>query len=397
MSAFDLLIRPAVGFAVLYGAYLLFFRRNTFFTAQRIYLLLIPVVSTVYPLLSLPAETVTPLQFTLPEVMVPVLANERPQAAQPGITVLQVLLAVYASGVVFMLIRFFIRTYRTRRLLQNASLLEPGRKQLPEEMPVTAFSFGQTIYIHPAIPADELPLIVAHEQVHIRHGHSIDRLYYELLSVIFWFNPLYRLAAKSLAETHEFIADKQACGNDTVHYKRVLVAHILGLPSRTLVHLFAEPGSLKKRLQMMNKKRTSRIVLWSYLAVIPLLGGMLALNSFTFAQPAPVVEAEGDDGGEVDKLAEFNCGQGAMISYLMQNLKYPDDAAKQKKEGTVFVAFTVEANGKITGANVKKPVFPSLDAEALRVISAMPDWTPAEIKGKPVKSEMVLPVRFNLN
>lgn len=395
MSAFDLLIRPVLCFAVLYGAYLLLFRRNTFFTAQRIYLLLIPVIAFVFPFLVLPGTTLTPVQLTLPEVMLPVFDAQQNTAAAGGITVLQIIATVYVSGVLFMLLRFVQRTVRTQRMLRQARPLAPGLKLLPAELPASAFSFGQTIYIHPAIPEDELPLIVAHEQVHIRHGHSIDRIYYELLCVVCWFNPLYRLAAKSLAETHEFIADQQACGNDAVHYKRVLVAHILGLPSRTLVHLFAEPGSLKKRLLMMNRKRTARVVLWSYLAVIPLLGGMLALNSFTFAAPAETI-SETDSGESADKPAEFKGGQAAMMDYLSKNITYPADAASKKIGGMVFIAFTVEANGKISGAHVKKGVFPSLDDEALRVISAMPDWNAAESNGKMVKSELVLPVKFKL-
>jgi TonB family protein len=395
MSAFDLLIRPALCFAVLYGAYLLLFRRNTFFTAQRIYLLLIPVIAFVFPFLALPGSVPTPVQLALPEVMLPVFDVQHTTPVNSGITALQIIAAVYATGVLFMLFRFVQRTLRTRRMLQQARALAPGLKQLPAELPASAFSFGQTIYIHPAIPEEELAPIVAHEQVHIRHGHTIDRIYYELLCVVCWFNPLYRLAAKSLAETHEFIADQQACGNDAVQYKRVLVAHILGLPSRTLVHLFAEPGSLKKRLLMMNRKRTARVVLWSYLAVIPLLGGMLALNSFTFAAPAAAVSAT-DSGETTDKPAEFKGGQEAMLEYLAKNITYPADAASQKVGGMVFIAFTVEADGKITGATVKKGVFPSLDGEALRVISAMPDWKPAESNGKPVKSEMVLPVKFKL-
>lgn len=396
MSAFDLLIRPALCFAVLYGAYLLLFRRNTFFTAQRIYLLLIPVIAFVFPFLVLPGSAPTPLELSLPEVLLPVFNVRQTAPASSGIPILQIITAVYVFGVLFMLFRFVQRTVRTRRMLRQARALAPGLKQLPAELPASAFSFGQTIYIHPAIPEDELPLIVAHEQVHIRHGHSIDRIYYELLCVVCWFNPLYRLAAKSLAETHEFIADQQACGNNAVHYKRVLVAHILGLPSRTLVHLFAEPGSLKKRLLMMNRKRTARVVLWSYLAVIPLLGGMLALNSFTFAAPAAAI-SDTDSGETTDKQAEFKGGKPAMMEYLAKNIAYPADAASKKIGGTVYVAFTVEANGKISGAHVKKSVFPSLDDEALRVVSSMPDWNPAESKGKLVKTELVLPIKFKLD
>jgi len=99
---------------------------------------------------------------------------------------------------------------------------------------------------------------------------------------------------------------------------------------------------------------------------------------------------------EVDVLPEFKGGQAAMFKWLAENLRYPDDAMKAGKEGRVVVKFIVKSDGSIAGAHVDKSVYPSLDAEAVRVISAMPAWTPGTKDGRPVGVEFSLPVQFKL-
>ena len=81
----------------------------------------------------------------------------------------------------------------------------------------------------------------------------------------------------------------------------------------------------------------------------------------------------------------------ALFSYLASNIKSPDD---DTPAGRVIVQFVVEANGEIGDAIIKKGLSPSMDAEALRVVKAMPKWIPAEVGGKPVASNYVLPVKY---
>ena len=99
---------------------------------------------------------------------------------------------------------------------------------------------------------------------------------------------------------------------------------------------------------------------------------------------------------EVDKLAEYVGGSAAMTKYLVSNLKYPEEAVKSKTTGKVIVSFVVTKDGKVTKATVKRGVSKELDQEAVRVVSSMPNWIPAEKDGKKVDSEMILPVAFAL-
>lgn len=99
---------------------------------------------------------------------------------------------------------------------------------------------------------------------------------------------------------------------------------------------------------------------------------------------------------EVDKVPEYPGGTEAMTKYMINNLRYPETAVSTKTTGKVFVSFVVTKDGKVSKPAIKRGVSKELDNEALRVISAMPNWIPGEKDGKKVDAEMVLPVSFKL-
>ena len=98
----------------------------------------------------------------------------------------------------------------------------------------------------------------------------------------------------------------------------------------------------------------------------------------------------------VEQMPEYPGGAMAMMEFLQDNMKYPADAEKQKVQGKVMVSFIVETDGSITDVKVMKNVFPSLDAEAIRVVKAMPRWTPGKQKGKVVRVHFSLPIAYRL-
>ena len=98
----------------------------------------------------------------------------------------------------------------------------------------------------------------------------------------------------------------------------------------------------------------------------------------------------------VEQMPEYPGGMQAMIEFLQTNMKYPEDAAKQKVEGRVMVQFVVETDGSVSDVHVAKQVFPSLDAEAIRVVQAMPKWMPGKDKGKVVRVKYNLPIVFRM-
>ena len=98
----------------------------------------------------------------------------------------------------------------------------------------------------------------------------------------------------------------------------------------------------------------------------------------------------------VEQMPKYPGGQAALFEFISKNVKYPDDAVKKKVEGKVFVTFVVDTDGKITDVSLMRKVFPSLDAEAIRVISAMPNWIPGKQKGQVVRVKYTVPIMFRL-
>ena len=90
-------------------------------------------------------------------------------------------------------------------------------------------------------------------------------------------------------------------------------------------------------------------------------------------------------------------GQSAAEQFINNNIQYPQTALDYNKEGTVQVQFIVDEHGNISGAHeVGTKLGEGLDDEAVRVVASMPSWSPATINGKPVSSEVTLPITFKI-
>lgn len=96
----------------------------------------------------------------------------------------------------------------------------------------------------------------------------------------------------------------------------------------------------------------------------------------------------------VEKLAEFPGGGAAFMKFLKQNIVYPDEAREKKIQGKVYVKFIVERDGSLSNIELMRRLSPTLDQEALRVISLFPPWKPGKQNGKEVRSVFVLPINF---
>ena len=120
--------------------------------------------------------------------------------------------------------------------------------------------------------------------------------------------------------------------------------------------------------------------------------GLLTAN----AQKTVVSQSNQNLYDQVEQMPEYPGGMPAMIDFLQTNLKYPEDAVKQKVSGRVMVMFVVETDGSLSNVRVARKVFPSLDAEAVRVVKTMPKWKPGKENGRPVRVNFTLPVVFTL-
>lgn len=99
----------------------------------------------------------------------------------------------------------------------------------------------------------------------------------------------------------------------------------------------------------------------------------------------------------VEVMPQFPGGQIAMLKYIMENIKYPEQAMKEGIQGRVTVRFIVEKDGSISDVKPVLSVHPLLNKEAVRVVKSMPKWTPGKQNGKPVRVRFNVPVMFKLN
>lgn len=126
------------------------------------------------------------------------------------------------------------------------------------------------------------------------------------------------------------------------------------------------------------------------------IGGEVLKAKEEIAQPEPPKEEESKVFDVVEEQPSFPGGQGALMQWLSDNIKYPVIAAENGIQGRVIVQFVVSKTGSISNVNVVRGVDPSLDKEAVRVVKAMPNWTPGKQNGTTVNVRYTLPVTFRL-
>ena len=96
----------------------------------------------------------------------------------------------------------------------------------------------------------------------------------------------------------------------------------------------------------------------------------------------------------VEQMPQFPGGDVELMKFLSENIKYPEAASKAGTQGRVVAQFIVEADGSISNVKVLKNVSDEIDAEAVRVINAMPKWKPGMQKGQPVRVKYTIPITF---
>ena len=114
-------------------------------------------------------------------------------------------------------------------------------------------------------------------------------------------------------------------------------------------------------------------------------------------EPAEEIDTDNDAFNVVEQMPQFPGGEIELMKFLSENVKYPEAASKAGTQGRVVAQFIVEADGSITNVKVVKKVSDEIDAEAVRVIKAMPKWKPGMQKGQPVRVKYTIPVTFRLS
>lgn len=347
--------------------------------AARIFLLIIPMLACLLPILEIPNTVEQMVSVTLPEVDV----------TQVGSSITEFDWKTYVGAVYFFGV--FVSL-----IISFGSLV----KLQSHKSKGTAFSFFSYIYI-PTTPSETYKLMQLHELAHVKYWHSVDIVYYTLFRALFWFNPVSYLLFKLLKQEHEFEADAYVIKQtqQLEDYCDLLVDETFGVASsQAMKHSFHSSYSLLNRINMITKTQPQSVSLWKKIATVPAI--CLALF-ISVAQPE--VAAQGIDGkvysgqDAPSQMPEFVGGKENLVKFLSNEIKYPTKCRDQKIEGRVVLKFVVDKNGRIRNVqNVKKDVDALLVNEAIRVVKGMPKWNPGKNNGEDINTEMVLPIVFKL-
>ena len=254
-------------------AYYLVLRRLTFYLLNRVFLLFGMLFSTIYPFINLTrfANRFQAAPAYLPQLNQRINQLAEHNSAEP---LWQFITVVFYLGVIFMALRLTIQFVSLRRVHKNS---KPGRvdnfKVRILNDKVSPFSFWQTIYVNPTLHKEEdLKNILEHESVHVEEWHTLDIILAEMSLVFYWFNPGVWLIKKAVRENIEFITDSKILkkGVDKKAYQYSLLDVGSLQPSVAIVNNF-NSSDLKKRITMMNARRSSNLNLTRYAFVLPIL------------------------------------------------------------------------------------------------------------------------------
>ncbi|MBS2098690.1 M56 family metallopeptidase [Carboxylicivirga linearis] len=310
--------------SLFYLGYIVFFRKETYFTFNRFYLLGSMILALTVPLISIPVEIGNQgylhetangvrnikdyyehlILLTDPGTLAdPLAVAKDPQEALPQqlvsksvISISSILITIYILGVLFFTFRLFYLLLGIKKMLARAKIEKSKKMNLvliQDEVP--SFSFLKWIFVNPGIlKPEELEQVLTHEKVHVEHKHSVDLLLAHIITIFQWFNPLTWRIQKSIKTCHEYIADRKVVehGHALFDYQSLLLSQLISIRSVELVNNF-NLLSIKKRIAMMNKHKSGKWAQLKAFAIVPILlaaffffTDMTSRNEdFSFEQP----------------------------------------------------------------------------------------------------------------
>lgn len=385
MSWAHYLLQVNIYLTVFYTFYRLLLDKETYFIMNRVYLLSAALLSLGIPFIHLDWLTQQPvsqqLSVSVGQLEMMVLAD--PASAQQNIPWGKVVALLYCAGLLFFIMRFCLQLFTISRLKANV-------------VPGTAFSFFKLKSIHADLPSQQV--IHKHEDIHVEQLHSLDVLFFELLGILNWFNPVVHLYKSSIKNIHEYLADEKAATfhGDKEQYALLLLSAAFKVSPNALTNSFYNKSLIKKRIYMLHREKSKRRAILKYGIYLPLFSGMLLLSSSTLRQNEEIMEATNQiplenplsiveeampaannsatlgngkkNDTAIQVVKSFNQTEWeAFYRFIGTSIKYPEQAKLQKIQGNVQTKFTVE-NGDVKGMDVLSKLGYGLDAEVMKAI-----------------------------
>jgi bla regulator protein BlaR1 len=287
-ALFVFLLKVNIALIVFCMGYYLVLRKLTFYTLNRVYLGLGIIFSSIYPLINLTNFLQRHQQIAKPmqQVVINWKAPAEQFIQQPGYW--QWATIIFWLGATVFAVRLLVQLFSLYKLYRNS---QPATIQDHDVRITTAnispFSFWQNIYINPDnLDTADLKSILQHEQVHVKEWHTLDILLAEISLVFYWFNPGVWLMKKAVRENIEFITDRKIlqAGMDTKAYQYSLLNVSIAATTSAGITNHFNFSTLKKRIKMMNAKRSSNVNLTRYAVLIPMVTVLLLIFSFSKAE-----------------------------------------------------------------------------------------------------------------
>ena len=355
----------------------------------------------------------------------------------PTISWVQIVLLVYLAGILFLVCRNIYSLICLFRLVHSGKheKLEKGVTLVVHNQEIAPFSWMKYIVISRKDLEENGREILIHEMAHIHHRHSVDLLVADICIFFQWFNPGAWLLKQELQNIHEYEADETVIneGVNAKEYQLLLIKKAVGTRLYSMANSFNH-SKLKKRITMMLKEKSNPWARLKYLYVLPLA----AIAVTAFARPEisekmeeisavkvndlaeivqekvlqDTVKVSKDEKKDalvvtgvkskeeeeivifevVEQMPEYPGGMSALQKYLSE--KIAGSPMKGKAGGRAMVGFTVAETGKIKDVRVLQSDEASLNQEAERIVSEMPDWIPGKQRGRPVPVKYTVPIRF---
>lgn len=408
------IIKSSVLLSVFLLYYVFILKKQTFFTYNRVYLLSTMIVSVCTPLfhfsltIDYPTTEHLPTLYYISGFMEEVFISGR---EIPTHSPFNYLIWIYISGICFFTFRYFRGVYHICKLIHSHKCKRVHKlKIIPISSNYSTFSFFNYIFINTAfLKHPETKSVLEHERIHIRQGHSSDLLIAGIICILYWFNPLVWIYRKNIAQNHEYIADRQVVMKyQTGRYLQQLVNQVLKGNVFSFTNCFS-CSNLKKRMIMMTKKQSNKFSMLNYIPAL-FIGGILCTAFTCIATETPERPSISEEKSVITEeillsdstmifqlveiMPQFN---GDLHAWLKENLKYPEEARKAKKQGRTLVNFVINEDGSVSDVKIQRSSgSKALDEEALRAAKAMPAWIPGKQRGKTVKVSYSLPFNFKL-
>ncbi len=390
-------------------------KRDTRHSRNRYYLLGSMLFSAVVPLLNIrigSSGNILPpgglVSLLLPET---VITPDGPTGSAAPVP--ELLQWLYPAGIIISASLMITGSVSLVKLILSAR--SKGKIIVIETSNPLCFSAFGHIFISSSVADADAQRMINHEMKHIRLGHQSDLLVTAIITSVQWFNPAAWLMRRSLQAVHEYEVDNECItdGEDPRSYQELLLSAVLRCPVPLLSTTFSKRSLLKNRIIMMTKKRTGSSASLKMILAIPLAVALIfmfsckdrseARKEAAPAEKAAPAVAETEVSEEVfsvvDEMPVFrnDTTYKELTQWLLQNVKYPAEAASEGIQGRVFVQFVIDEQGNVKDPKVIREVDPLLDKAALDVVSGMPQWSPGKQGGKVVKVSMTVPISFALN